>query len=61
MTDITLRRNSTPAAKVRTAVPTALYDGRELQRNPGLTEERFDAFNLPSRMSGHLVYPKRRV
>jgi hypothetical protein len=36
------------------------YDGKELQRNPGITEARFEAYRLPSRVAGKLVYPKER-
>jgi hypothetical protein len=36
------------------------YDGKELMRNPGITEARFEAYRLPSRVAGKLVYPKER-
>ncbi len=36
------------------------YDGKELMRNPGITEARFEAYKLPSRVAGKLVYPKEK-
>ncbi len=38
-----------------------VYDGKELMRNPGITEARFEAYRLPSRVAGRLVYPKERA
>lgn len=57
--------------KVNTQLPAAsqritslnsggTYDGKELQRNPGITDARFEAYRLPSRMGDKLVYPKER-
>jgi hypothetical protein len=37
------------------------YDGKELRRNPGIPEERYAAFNLPSLMGGQRVTPRRTV
>ena len=58
--------------KVNTQLPAAAqritnlntaepYDGKELQRNPGITDARFEAYKLPSRIGDKLVYPKERT
>jgi hypothetical protein len=35
------------------------YDGRELERNPGITPGRFTAYELPSLRGGERVKPKK--
>ena len=37
--------------------PAGDYDGKELQRTPGIPDSRFRAFELPSRAHGQLNYP----
>ncbi|MDH1335841.1 hypothetical protein N5D77_18195 [Comamonas thiooxydans] len=37
--------------------PSDCYDGKELQRTPGIPDARFRAFELPSRAHGQLNYP----
>jgi hypothetical protein len=46
----------TPANKIDKM--KGVYDGKELHRNPGITEERFEAYKLPSIVNGKRVYPK---
>ena len=38
--------------------PAGDYDGKELQRTPGIPDSRFRAFELPSRAHGQLNYPR---
>lgn len=40
--------------------PAGDYDGKELQRTPGIPDSRFRAFELPSRAHGQLNYPDGR-
>lgn len=35
-----------------------IYDGKELRRNPGIRDERFRAYELPSLQGERLIYPK---
>jgi hypothetical protein len=40
---------------------SSTYEGKELQRNPGISESRFAAYRLPSCVNGKLVYPKEKL
>jgi hypothetical protein len=51
---------ATANQRVTNAMQSEIYDGKELHRNPGLTDARFEAYKLPSRMGDTLVYPKER-
>jgi hypothetical protein len=49
-------RTNPPAPRERTQ-----YDGKELQRPPGVGPARFVAFELPSRRGNKLYYPNGDV
>lgn len=55
-----------PAARAGSMVVHAAsvsgdYQGHELQRNPGIPADRYEAYRLPSRMGDRLHYPDGRV
>lgn len=55
------RTKTPPPAKVRLAVPENGKPGDfpNMGRVPGVAASRYEAFNLPSLISGQRVYPKR--
>jgi hypothetical protein len=60
MTTKKTKPNLIPAARPE-VFSRQIYDGKELQRNPGITDERFRAYELPSMRGGQLIYPKEKA
>ncbi len=60
MTTKKAKTDLTPAARAE-VFSRPIYDGKELRRNPGITDERFRAYELPSMRGGRLVYPKEKA
>jgi len=60
MTTKKAKTDLTPAARPE-VFSRPIYDGKELRRNPGITDERFRAYELPSMRGGRLVYPKEKA
>lgn len=56
-----LNQHVAAAQRITSLNSGGTYDGKELRRNPGITDARFEAYRLPSRMGDTLVYPKERT
>lgn len=56
-----LAQHVTAGQRITNLNSGGVYDGKELKRNPGITDARFEAYRLPSRMGDKLVYPKERT
>ena len=50
-----------PVEKITNAMQREVYQGKELQRNPGISDARFEAYRLPSRIGDKFIYPKERT
>jgi len=61
MTKKALAQHVAAAQRITNLNSGETYDGKELKRNPGITDARFEAYRLPSRMGDRLVYPKERA
>ena len=47
------------SSPLRNSTTSSKYDGAELGRNPGIPDDRFAAFDLPSLVNGIRVPPRR--
>jgi hypothetical protein len=61
MTKKAITAQAAAAQRITNLNSGGVYDGKELMRNPGITDARFEAYKLPSRVAGKLVYPKERL
>jgi hypothetical protein len=60
MTTKKAKTTLTPAAR-HEVFDRPIYDGKELRRNPGIPDERFRAYELPSLQGNRLIYPKGKA